>query len=146
MSDNSSRAQKHTNPSSLETDDHGYTTNNVSIGSIEASLPLTRYFQGTLKSIKIHNDPLKHAAPVVSAVCEIHLFFSVSPSFTHTRSISYNMNKRNTKGNGQEIDIDRVIHRSLKTKRFGKKIFKKNGWSNSTYLFLNKYMCANNHN
>jgi hypothetical protein len=126
MRDNSSETQKYTNPGSLAMDNHGATTANVSVGSIEASFPLTREFHGTWKSIKIHNDPLKHAAPAVSTVCEIHLLFSVSPSFTYTRSISNNMNKRKLKGNGQEIDLDRVIHRSLKTKHFGQKIMNKN--------------------
>jgi hypothetical protein len=49
---------------------------------------------------------------------EIHPHVSVCTTIAHGRSISNNINKRNPKENGHEIDIDREPCRSLKMKQF----------------------------
>ena len=64
--------------------------------------------------VRIHHDSFSTLCYLVSIMAwQIHVRFSVSLSFTHALSISYIIKKRFTKGNVRELDIDRVLCRSL---------------------------------
>jgi hypothetical protein len=49
---------------------------------------------------------LMNLAAVAMIPSQMHLLLSIFATFTHVVSISYNMKKRYTKGNGRESDVD----------------------------------------
>jgi hypothetical protein len=61
-----------------------------------------------LKDHQRHNDRRKNHHFAVLTASKIHLPLSICGTFTHVRSIQYNKEKRITKGNNRESDIDRV--------------------------------------
>jgi hypothetical protein len=64
--------------------------------------------------MKTHNDHWKNSHFPVLTSLEMHPPVSVRATFTHARSIHYNIEKRSTKGNWLANDIDRVSRQSLK--------------------------------
>jgi hypothetical protein len=79
----------------------------VSVGQ-EASFDILHGPPSALKDHQRHNDPSNNIHFAVSTASKIHLPLSICGTFSHPRSITYDIKKRITKGNDCESDIDRV--------------------------------------
>ena len=91
-------------------------SNNVALSQLikSASFTVSTRLQVPWKSMRAHNDCWKNSHFPVLTSSKMHLSVSVCATFTHERSIIYNIMKRLPEGNLRVNDITRVSRQSLR--------------------------------